>query len=559
MRFLKLKIFKYIVPIVALSIFIFFACITLRINIHGDAKFHTLFAKESAETGDLVRHNPYWIYEFQNNERIYVPIPYPLTSESLFSIIYLIGDETALKLYSPIMATIIFLLIYLCLKELSKFQSILISLLATLAISERLIMTPLIEPFLALVLLAGLFSIKKYFVSDRENYLYMSGLFFGVGAAIKQQGLFAVITIIGYFCCLFLFQYIKKTGILFNNKKVFLIFILITMTVPSVALFDQIHRNGTIAFAPGSTKLPSWLPFNSFLQPLTDSKFPSKPEALKIRYEIIGYNKEKRGLSATTKSFVLSPFLFYRSVLTSWITLPYKNLFNLILILFIFQIIKKNLFFKRNILFWLLVFLLILEEITASYILTTPVYQYHSFGIILITIIVSLSVIRFREDSRFLNSISVVLLILIFVFGYNKFILSTISDNGREDDYHIEGYKKVGEFVNNNIPKDKIFLSAETSFRYYAQRDTVWMNESIGDIVYEILIADNPQLLKGKLAILNVDFVIIDKSQNKRRGLIDYLPADGLFSKIKNNEDFIKIYDPYNDGEIEVYKVNYNR
>ncbi len=558
MNFLLEKRNIILVSFAAFCVFFFFLNITLRTNIHGDAKFHTLFAKESVETGKLARFNPYWIYDFNGGNRTYVPIAYPLTSESLFSVFYLIGSDVALKMYAPFMAAIIFLLIYLCLSELAVIQAILISFVATLAISERLVMTPLIEPLLTLVLLASIFSLKRYFISFEQKYLYLAGLFLGAAGAIKQQGLFAMITIILIFCTLFILQYVIKKGSFFKTKRVFSVFLFIVLIVPSIALVDQIQRNGTIAFAPGSTKLPNWLPFRNSIQPLVDSKFPSKPSALQARNDRIGYNREKRDLVATLKSFILSPFLFYRSVNSSWITSAFQGIFILFIIMLAFSFISKQGILKKNIIFWTIVVMLLLEEIFASYILTTPVYQYHTFGIILITILFFLALIRSENNSKISQYISITFLFVIFVFGYTSYIFPNITSNGREDSYHLEGYKRIGEFVNTNIPKDAVFLSAETSFRYYAKRDTVWMDESVGDTVNKIISSTKPEEILENLSLLHINYIMIDKSQTQRYGVNDYLPPDGLVAVIDNSVEFTNIFDPYKDGEMVVYKINYN-
>src|SRR6266498_4130601 len=89
---------QIIIFLFAFIIFMLYTIIVLNSNIHGDARFHTLYAKESAESGFLVQSQPYRIYEFQGEKRIYMPIAYPLTYISLFTILYLFGNETMLQL-----------------------------------------------------------------------------------------------------------------------------------------------------------------------------------------------------------------------------------------------------------------------------------------------------------------------------------------------------------------------------------------------------------------------------------------------------------------------------
>src|SRR5690349_19278217 len=124
---------RILVGLCALLLFSTYACIVFTMNIHGDAKYHALSAKESVEQGSLVQHQPYRIFNFSNDRRIYMPIAYPLTAESLFTILYLYGGETFLKLYAPFFATGIFLITYLCIRELGIIQAVTTSTFATFA------------------------------------------------------------------------------------------------------------------------------------------------------------------------------------------------------------------------------------------------------------------------------------------------------------------------------------------------------------------------------------------------------------------------------------------
>jgi hypothetical protein len=71
-----------------LLVVIFYSCIVFSHNIHGDAKFHALYAKESAKSGILEDHQSFKIFDFSGQKRIYMPISYPLTSESFNTIVY---------------------------------------------------------------------------------------------------------------------------------------------------------------------------------------------------------------------------------------------------------------------------------------------------------------------------------------------------------------------------------------------------------------------------------------------------------------------------------------
>jgi hypothetical protein len=551
---------NFIAFILFFFIIALFSLINFKNNIHGDAKFHSLYAKTSVEKSTLTKTQPNSIYTFdKNGAPIYTPIAYPLTSESLFSLFYLIGGDTALKLLAPIMAGIIFLLVYLCIIEIGSFWASIIALIGVLSMTERLVMTPLIEPFLVVVLLSGVFSLKEFFKKDNINYLILACIFLGTAAAIKQQGLAAAIFVFIYLLFYWIYKLFIKHYSFSRFFKFFLISTTLLITIPSIALLEQSNRNGTIAFAPGSTSIPSIVPFKNHIQPLFNSKFPSNPSSLKARDQGIGYNKRARTLHSKIDGFFLAPFLFYRAGDDYWQTIGYGWILFLVIILIGLETISKDEFIKRNRFFWGLLIFLLLEEILVSYIMKEEVHQYHSFGIIIATTLLFVSFRRLMRFSTKYLGLAFAVLILLFGIGYYNFAIPLWNDKGREDNYHLLGYEKIGKYVQSNTSESSIFLAAETNFRYYANRDIVWVNESRGKQVIDILNSSDPQFTLSNLKDLHVGYVMIDKSQTKFSGLYDYLPPQGLIDVVQNKAYFLKIYDPYNDGQMTVYKINYNK
>ncbi len=551
------KLFHYsVIAIFALSIFFTFSFIIFPKNIYGDGKIHSLNAIRSIGEGRLVSHQPHLIYSFADDKTIYVPISYPLMSESVFSVFYLIDQEIGLKFFSPFIAVCIFLILYNCLVDLGFFVAVIISTVSVLAISERLIMAPLIEPFLVLILLTTLFLFKKYLESNKNRYLYLSAVFISFAIISKQQGLFAFITLIFFLGIFLVFRILRKRETLNNALKIFFIFTVITVLISAPALVDQFKRNGTLAFAPGSTNLPDFFPLKNMIQPLLRSKFPANSEALEARNSRIGYDIEGRSFFETLSGFSLSPFLFFRSDNKSFMTEGYKSLLFISLIIILLWLLEQILE-NKLIPFWILVVCFLLEEITISYIFRTPIQQYQSFGIVLLTVLLFTSFFRVSLKERLTSKIVSVVIIFIFVFQYSRFMYPLWSSQGREDDYHEQAYKKLGIFVKQNIEQDSIFLAAETMFRFYADRDSLWINENIGDRVEKVLVSSIPKESLAYLKDLNVDFVVVDKSQLDRRGVYDYLPSEGLVTVVKDQKYFSKIYDPYNNGDLVLYKINY--
>lgn len=547
----------FTVLLFSLLIFMGFSVVVLHSNIHGDAKYHTLTAKESAEQGALMQHQPYRLFEKQGEKRIYMPIAYPLTTESLFTIFYLFGGEMSLKLYSPLFATFIFLIAYLCIREAGTFQAAFISLLGTIAIGERLLMTPLMEPYLILCLLLACFLLKKFYQTKNYTFFFLTSLFLGTAAAIKQQGFILAMFIVLFTFIFFIFQIVKKEATILKAIGTFSLFIFLFLLVPTPAFKNQIDRTGTLAYAPGGTGINAALPFSKQIQPLLNSSLPSDPKALESIRKIIGYNKQKVNLINKFKGFLLSPFLYYRSTDTGFYTSAVSMLLNLLVVIIGLGIFSQDKIIKKNRFTLILFTSLIGAEVINSYLFRTPITQYHSFGVLITTVLLFFFTFRFHFVGKYLKALILALFIAFFVNGYANFIYPVWGQSGREDDRQIEGYTRIGNYAQQNTPPDAIFFAAETSFRYYAKRDIVWLNESIGDTVYAVSTAQNDTDALKDLHLLDADYIIINKKQIERRGVNDYLPPNGLLSFIDHSKHFTKVYDAFNDNEMVVYKINY--
>jgi hypothetical protein len=547
---------KNIIPIIIIFlVFILFWLGTFRTNIHGDAKFHTLHAKESVFNNNLVKSQSYRLYSNDENKRVYMPISYPLTSEALFTILYLFGGEVLLKLYSPIFAVFIFLFTYLLLRNINLYFALVTGIVATLVNSERLLMTPMIEPYILVTSLAALYCLFKYFSIQKLKYLIISSILFSISIAIKQQGLLFIVPMLIFLVSYYLLKVRKfpKNLIIIHLS----LFISTITLLPFPAIKEQISRTGTFAYSPGQTDLPKTLPFYSHIQPKLTSNFPIKPQASEAIKLTINYNKVNLTYLDKLKGFLLVPFLYYRSVNISN-QLAY---FHGIAILFIiFTII--GFYTGRNSgdsqLLFTLILIGSLYESVISFILKTPITQYHTIGITLVVILLCFSLFRLYKYINIYVYFGILSLFSFYITkGYMNYIYPLWFTSGREDNYHLEGYKRIGEYVNSNISSDKIFLSGETSFRYYAQRDTVWINENLGKEVYDLLRTNDIVLASSLISKLRIDYVVINKDQHKRKGLNDYLPPEGLVSLINNPLYFEQIYDPYLDNHMGLYKLIY--
>lgn len=548
---------KILVMLFSLLVFGFYSYIVFTINIHGDSKYHALSAKVSVEQGSLTPYQPYRIYTYQNNERIYMPIAYPLTAESLFTVMYLFGNENMLKLYAPLFATIIFLISYLCIRELGIVQASIASAFGVLAIGERLIMTPLMEPYFIVALLIVCLLLKKYFIAEKPSLLYLSAFFIGVASSVKQQGLILSLYFLFFIFSFFIYKLIKKKYTTLYCLKTFSFIILIAFFVPFLAFSNQISRTGTLAYAPGGTGLNSSIPFSKYIQPILTSKFPSNPAALEAIRETIGYNKDKVNLINKLKGFIMSPFLYYRSVTVDFYESYQLMLISFIPVLFLFGLLSKEHIVMKDRFLLLLFFGAVGTETISSFLFRTPITQYHSFGVLLTTILIFFFAFRFTIAGRYLRLLVLSILTIFFITGYVTYLYPLWGQSGRENNTQLEAYKRIGNYVKNNTSPNAVFLAAETSFRYYAQRDIVWLNESIGDSIHTTVSTSNDKTAVDALKKLRADYIVINRDQEKRVGVNDYLPPKGLVSFIDHSKYFTKVYDAYGDNQMVVYKINY--
>ncbi|MDB5178656.1 MAG: hypothetical protein JWN01_599 [Patescibacteria group bacterium] len=544
---------KFLVIIGGLLVFSFYALITLNLNIHGDSKFHTQFAKESVESGFLVKNQPYRIYSISNGQISFEPISYPLGSEALFGSLYAIGGETLLQLLSAIMALGVYLLVYVLLREFGKKVALPTAILSVLVVGERLFMTPLLEPLLLILLLGAVVCVKNFLRQNDKKQLYLAALFVGAATCIKQQGLVALFAIAGFLTCFFVWKIAHKEWGLRKISALF-IFILIAFTVPAPSIAEQIHRTGTFAFAPGRTELPSSMPFYNLVQPLLTSKFAVKPEAKAAIKEQVKYNQKKQSFTDKVRGFLLAPILFYRSTDSGFLSSSYTMLFYgtlTLLLLFVIALIRRGDVFGG-----FLVYLMI-TEMLVSFTLKTPITQYHTFGVILVVMVLALALKNLLALAKVPGIAYLLLAFGLFTFNYADLLVPLWSSSGREDGHSLTAYQRIGAYVQESTPKSSIFLAPETSFRYYAKRDTIWLTEDNADVVMRIITNPNPDNELKDLRSLSVTHVVINASQLNRYGVNDYLPPDGLYAGIKNSPHFKKLYDPYGDGHFVIYEVRY--
>lgn len=552
---------EQILPLLlVLIIFVYLSIYTLPINIHGDGKWHTLISKKITETGSILSHHPYQIMSSNENDITFYPITYPLVFHVMGSLFYMMGEDMAVKLSSPFFGALIALFIYLIFKDTNKYIGFFSALFAIILNGNRFIMVPLMEQYLLFAMVSSIYSLGSYFKTRNTIYILLTGLFLGLLISIKMQGMYLSAIVLFYIFLKFGYEAIKNRSI--QKTKAFALLLFILVLISSIPLYDQIERNGTFGFVPGSG-FSNFIPdsLKTLMPSFLDSKYPEDPIAQEVRIIRVGYWPEEMTLSQSFQQFILFPRFYNMALSKTYLQNTYLwMLIFSILLLFGFQYLFKK---DRNIPFLLL--LLFISEIVISSIFTTRAFQYHVVGISILAIFSMAglfkigSLIRALPYRKMIVPFILLFLITNLTTGYTIFIHETLWKNeGRETDYHLYAYKQMGEFVKSSTPKDAIFLAAETNFKYYCERNAIWINEGGGAKIPTIFSTDDQNGAIKWLKHYNIHYIFIDKGQTQRNGLYDYIPPHGLLDYIDKSPYFKKLYSyPPKEEILILYEVVY--
>lgn len=537
--------------ILVIIVFFYLTVYVLPANIHGDGKFHTLYAREIVDTGRLPEHEPYSLVPAAD-ETVHLPINYPLSSHTLMALFYMIGGETALKFFSPILGMLVALFVYLLLRPISKHGALAAGLFTVILNSQRFIMVPLMEQLLLFGMVASLYFYYLLIKKRQKRYILLTGLFLGLVLATKQQGLVFFGAILAH--AIFTGVYRKARDGDFGLLKLVAPILIIAAIVSSGPLLDQLDRNGVIV-EEGSLTIP----------PFSTPKVPIDDEAYDEVLEITGYDIVYDSPLETLGAYLLHPF-WYSSALGFLRDNAIIGSFLCFLMALLFLAGTRYLFRKDKLLLSL-VSSVFLVEVLATYFTDTRPFQYHNIGLATLGIILVFGLLGVAESARFPNVTKFARLALpsLFVIGTLTGYIATHAaewnDSGRYEDYYLKAYQEMGDFVSNSAPEDAVFLTgggAGTAFQYYSRRQTSWITEWGGAKIPSIFEAEDEEEALFWLKYYNIDYVFIDTRQTTWFGLSDYIPAHGLLDYIDDSSHLKKVYGAYPDDEIlKLYKVIY--
>jgi len=544
--------------ILMVLVFLYLMIYILPTNIHGDGRFHTLYAREIVETGELLEHQPYEIMCIEDGEKVMMPISYPLTSHILIGLFYMLGEETAVKLFSPILAMLTAVFIYLLLSPLSKPGAFVAAILAILLNNERFVMVPLMEQLLLFGMVASIYFYYRWLNGQQKKYAILTGLFLGLVLATKQQGLIfvGILLLLAFLAGVFRGERSRKTTIL---KQLVLVTVL-AIIIGAGPVLDQIDRNGTFEAIPANSGLP-------FLE----SHYPLDKEATQELENIIEYRPGYTSLGETVATYALIPGLYSKSIrVVQFLTDELFLLPLLLLLLAIPSLVYLSgisyLFHKDKLLLAILLMLLA-AEVCITYLTDTHPYQYHNIAVAIVGILLVFGLLRIKNIWKSITSKRIVrqsitaVIVLGILIGYVAFVgIHSWGDSGRYDDYHVRAYQEMGDFVQDNTPEDAIFLAGGgtgTAFTYYSNRTIFWLSEGGGAKVPLIFRSSDKDEALYWLEHYEIDYIFIDHRQLTREGVTDHIPEDGLPMYIDSYpEHFTRTHSVYSDDQIlALYEV----
>lgn len=544
--------YKDLLPLIlVIVVFFYLAVYVLPVNIHGDGKFHTLYAREIVDTGRLPEHEPYSLVPAAD-ETVHLPINYPLGSHTLMAVFYMIGGETALKFFSPILGMLVAFFVYLLLRPISRYGALAAALFAVVLNSQRFIMVPLMEQLLLFAMVASLYFYYLFVENREKKYILLTGLFLGLVLATKQQGLVFFGAILAH--AIFTGVYRKTRDGDFGLLKLVAPILIIAAIVSSGPLLDQLDRNGVIV-EEGSITIP----------PFSEPKVPLDDEASAEVLEITGYDITYSSPLETLGAYFLHPFC-YSSALSFLRDNPIVGAFLCLLIALLFLSGAVYLFRRHSLLFSLIPFIF-LVELLLTYFTDTRPFQYHNIGLATLGIILVFGLLGVAESVRFPNVTKFARLALPSLFvigsvaGYVVVVLPDWNDSGRYEDYYVNAYEEMGASISGSVPDDAIFLTGGgvgTAFQYYSQRNTVWISEWGGAKIPLIFRAHDEEEALHWLDYYDVDYIFIDARQPSWHGLSDFISPDGLLEYIDESTHFEKVCSLYPGDEVlKIYRVIY--
>ena len=495
---------------------------------HGDGWFHSIFANNIFQDGEIIYHWKYRLFHGLkiDNQTTYYPIHY---TQFYHLALGLFNNVLGLSVFSKVFTIIINLLIGLyvfLIFEKHKSLRIIAPIAIILLLSSRLFFVNFMEGYLLLMFILFVFLIYKFFKTKIYIFFYFSIFFLGCLAIAKHIGLFDAILI---FAILMIYLLSKK-----EIKKI-LISLLIFIVVVIPPIFSLWSSTHTIGYGVGKQVLPSFIPFHTTI---SDTFFNSKyklPEDWAWRK--LSYQNDKSFKLYIEK--ISNYFLYFSNG-------NYKINF-LILILFFIGVIKN---IKEKPKLTTILSSVFLLEFYILYKKQLIISQYNIILIFIFSFFVLYGILYFSRFIRGRTAVLVVsLLLLIFINNFFTYQSRKIYGNeGRKSFQQETLYRDLGNYISDEDTfYEKIFVASDPQFSYYSQKTYVWYQELfLGDIDKE---------LDKIINLFNASFLVVSSKNYNNKGFYDYIPNESIKYLLENNKiTLIKIFKSGSDF-IELYRI----
>lgn len=549
------------------GVFLFLTFYTSAANIHGDGFRYVFWAQEIVEKGKLLDSDPYKIVDITGDEKTYFHIPYPLTSFLIMSVFQMVGGIAAIKFFTPFFGATTSLFIYLLMRDVNKYIG-LISGFGVVTINSYILfgIFPTMESLMLPVTIISLYSYYMTTKTSKFGYSAVAGLSLGLAMSIKQQGIILFLVVLLHGILTIWYRKIKNKKMVWT--KSFVIIIIVALLTSALPLHDQLKRNGTLGYIEGdpiSSVLQS-TPLSPYFQP----KIAIYPESFKLQRQRVIYQFPREDTILDVMHKYLSYPLYYSRYPSQFVNLAILWVL-LTLGLLILGCVKIS---KKHPMLFSILLLVLIGEITTTYLTKTPIQKYHSLGlsiyvIFFITGIYGLvNLIRSRVSSKFMTSILIAFFVILLETSFVMYVHEPwYGNSGRFEQNHLNAYEEIGNFVGKNIPKNAIFLTGSAGFKAYSERDMIWPDGGNSPPeLYFLLKSNDINYTLRLLEYFGINYIFIE-DRLVGRGTGDGWPSGGIVNLL-NTPFFEEIYSvevksgkfnpDVKEGKFRLYKVNFD-
>ena len=533
---------------------VFRTWLAISMGIWRDGPFHTMVAQQIVNEGELVRFSPFNVVDVAEGDRTYWPVTYPMAYYLLLAIMYMLGGELGILIFSPLISSISILGVYIIAKhyfgtKVGILSACIFSIDAvTVFVSSSVYMDSLIVFFAIL----SIIEIERLVDSNRGFSPVRTGLWLGMLACIKQTGILTAISLVAYGLIIAGSEF-KLKG---NTRKLIemLKTIIIAIGIAIPFLLYQYIANGSLLYPP-------------FTIPFMNEKWVIDPESA------IYLNKFRPEYLKPIYD-VLYETLLYPFPLTIWGVITSTVLAVLAIFGLIYTIINRNKAYLTEFFvitsisvvfmkFFRLViprYFLILRVFSAIFVVLGIYYlQEHDF-IKIPKIIYRAKISRSR---RYRNK-QLISYLFLFLVGFSltyqataDIFIANASDRiaKREIQNRIELYQQAGQWIQQNTPENILILGGRAhEVAFYSQRDTVWIFWFGAHNVPKIFQAYTAEDALTYLANYNIDFIWLDRLQ-VANGFYELIPLHGLNDILGISPYFEKVFE---NNITRIYQVHYS-